>query len=404
MCDSTMKQMCTGAWTPWGGGPSTTTCSRCEYRFCDYHKEINNQGAQGGHQCVCSEGKKNAAFGALCSGSGSFEQCPHCRQKCCNYHAPSNDSGVQGGHSGCRGPKCATTWGSCGGFVNHKCGYCEEWYCSSHKDSGGRVHGGGHACSIGCDTSVHTQGNCTGTKRQVMQCKLCLKVGNEYKYCPYHFMPVASLLSLGTDQGDGGHVCKGYTGGSMLLGDSMADYFDLAIQAGTTIATAGTMNPLAATMAANACVVACYEMLDALGFEKIYKLSQKAVKLVQKIKQYKDNKSKKDTTKDKDELELQKDLIELLQAITEALGQVPAFVGQIKAFQASVQSGKTPVEESLRILEKFLALWHASNSLKEALPELSKVTKQKPIPKPMDVVKAITKCKAVADDLRAAMK
>lgn len=141
MCDATMKLRCRGG---------ITTCSRCQFRFCNYHKPINNHGRFGGHVCVCDEGRKNAAYGANCTTS-QLVLCPYCGQKLCSYHAPPNRDGVKGGHGGCSGPKCSTNIihsANCSGITT-TCDGCFDAYCEHHRKPGTSTSQltGGHVCA-----------------------------------------------------------------------------------------------------------------------------------------------------------------------------------------------------------------------------------------------------------------
>lgn len=384
------KHMCAG---------TSNKCNRCNFVFCNYHRDINNGGAQGGHVCVCTEGKKGQSYGVNCSGSGSLLPCPHCKQKVCPYHAPPNQGGTQGGHSNCSGPKCSVDWGACRGFVTEKCKCCELDYCQAHLPFGGRLQGGGHACDIGCQTTIYTKGNCTGTKHTVKKCPLCAKAGNDYEYCPYHFMPVTTLLDFEADAGGGGHVCQGFTGGSMLIGDSLESYLGLAADLVTTAASFGTVNPLAATIAANACTVVCYEVLDALGLTELFPLAKKIQATVQAMKAFKAAKKENDAKAKGEQENLTKDFLEVLAKASKALRALPTLANPINGLKEKIGKGVEHWETAINWLDKFLALLIAAQGLQQLLPLLGKCAKARP-PMPGDILSIIGKCTSLATQIK----
>jgi len=276
-CGTTMKHMCS-----WGGG--WNKCSRCQYDYCDFHAKINNGGASGGHECWCKEGCKNPLYGTHCTTPGSFFGCPDCGQRVCHYHGPPNNGGSIGGHSGCGGEKCAVVIGglTCGGKVA-ACGICEYNFCQNHIKSGIKHGVNGHACDIGCVTTVHTRVNCVGKRKDIIKCKLCEKAGNDYSYCQYHAIPVSNLISIGDGSEGGGHVCQGYTSGSMLFGDNIGDLFLLATEMAITVATAGAVNPATATLAGNSVKIAVNELFELMGVKELLPLKNALMKGIDKI-------------------------------------------------------------------------------------------------------------------------
>lgn len=182
--------------------------------------------------------------------------CNFCNKVCCFEHMPNNTGGWWAGGHTCldHAPKCEVTTSvvsGCGGQIR-KCKQCEFYFCWTHRKPG---YKNGHYCSIGCDSTIGSF--CMGTRQQLKECELCTdKDGKSYKYCAYHFTPVNTLLSLGAkkedekaallplgakqageEAGQGGHVCNGFTEGSVLFGDKAEDYAGLIIDSLAAIIT-----------------------------------------------------------------------------------------------------------------------------------------------------------------------
>lgn len=388
MCSTTMTHMCS-----WSGG--TSKCHRCGDGYCNYHSEINNTGASGGHCCWCSEGRKNPAFGANCT--GDFFQCPSCKQKVCHYHGPTNNGGSIGGHNGCSGKKCQVVVGglTCGGKVS-ECAACSSTFCSNHIKSGLKHGVNGHGCDLGCDTTTHTKVNCVGKKKDLIKCKLCFRADNNYSFCAYHAMPVRTLVSLGADEG-GGHVCQGYTTGSMLFGDNAGDLFLLAADMAVSVASAGTINPAAATIAGNSLKIALHEVFELIGIDELTSLRPKIKELVDKQSAKKREKELKKLPKaeplDKSDTE---DLIKALQKVSKFLGAYNKAAGKFFGDQVKlVQEGTAQIEGVINGINKAITIIDLAQSMKSTAEKLTKSLK-KPI-NPLSVIDAVKECKSTMD-------
>jgi hypothetical protein len=390
-----MKHMCS-----WSGG--TKKCGRCGDGYCNYHFEINNGGASGGHECWCDEGRKNPLFGRNCKGT-SFWRCPECNQRVCHYHGPPNNGGSVGGHNGCKknAKKCAVVVGglTCGGKVS-QCADCEYTFCSNHI-KGGLVNGtNGHACDLGCDTTTYTKVNCVGKRKDLITCKLCKKAGNNYKYCSYHAMPVRTLVSLGAE-GDkgGGHVCQGYTTGSMLFGDNFGDLFLLVTDMAVTVATAGSVNPAAATIAGNSVKIVIHEVLDMIGIQALFDLRPQIMAQVEKMKK---NKRDQEVKKLPKPVELDKsdtkELIANLKKISNCLKKYNKKAGEFfdtwgKKVEDLSKAGKevmAQVQGIINALDKATTVIELAQLLKSTIDKLTKAL-VKPI-NPLKVIDATKEC------------
>lgn len=200
---------------------------------------------------------------------------------------PNNTGGWKGGHT-CEklAPKCEVTtsifWG-CGGQIR-KCKKCEFYFCWSHRKPG---YKNGHFCSIGCDT---TFGNyCVGTRNDLQTCPLCKDDKNSYKYCAYHMAPVDTIVSLkakkkGDDEGQGGHVCKGYTKGSVFFGDSAADYASILVDATAAVLTLNP-GPIAKKFAAKTLKITIGELKTKFGItdEQFTKSAESVKNIVDQV-------------------------------------------------------------------------------------------------------------------------
>lgn len=375
-CCTTMKHMCS-----WGG--SNSRCSRCGDSYCNYHKAINmNPAGSGGHICACAEGKKNAAYAIHCK--GNFQKCGCCGQKVCHYHAPPNKNGVVGGHGGCSGSKCKVVIGgfSCGGAVS-KCNLCEYEFCANHMKPGLENGINGHACDIGCDTTNHTKVNCSGRRRDLKPCKFCKLVDNDYKYCNYHLTPVEHLLEL-----KGGHVCQGYTTGSMLFGDSVGDFVSLACEAAVTVVTAGAVNPAAATIASNAMKIAVNKLLEVLGLTKLVKLVstiQSVIDLSKAAKKKHDDKLKKDAIVK---------AVRALKDMADTLKQIKGLGSAFEKAARAIDNGNS-LDDVVAVLEAAVAVIDLAKAVKAAYTAL--VDASKKVAGVVNPIKCIEAVKATSE-------
>lgn len=199
-------------------------------------------------------------------------QCKICKKWVCYYHMPPNYGGIKGGHT-CKedAPTCQISafWTAvgveCGGKVV-KCPSCEFYFCEAHIATGAKTgEDRGHYCDIGCCTTLPFKIHCKGTRQDLKTCKYCESKKSPVMYCPYHLPPVNYITSTGDDEGTGGHVCKGFTGGSVFVGDSAGEFFAISCDAAVTIATVGTVNPLAPKLALNAMKVVIDKATSVLG-------------------------------------------------------------------------------------------------------------------------------------------
>eukprot|EP00548_Thalassiothrix_antarctica_P015734 CAMPEP_0194165758 /NCGR_PEP_ID=MMETSP0154-20130528/1585_1 /TAXON_ID=1049557 /ORGANISM="Thalassiothrix antarctica, Strain L6-D1" /LENGTH=515 /DNA_ID=CAMNT_0038876277 /DNA_START=127 /DNA_END=1674 /DNA_ORIENTATION=- len=175
---------------------------------------------------------------------------------------PNNLHGWKGGHN-CNliAPKCQVKTQfhiPCGGQIR-RCSDCDFSFCHAHRQPG---YTKGHACLIGCDTTFHV--NCVGKRSDLTPCKLCDSKGNKYKYCIYHLLPVATLVAIGDKDGGGGHVCQGFTSGSVFFGDKASDFAGILLDA-TILVVKGDASRLTKRFAANSVAVLVGEMQSSFG-------------------------------------------------------------------------------------------------------------------------------------------
>eukprot|EP00408_Alexandrium_pacificum_P026194 CAMPEP_0171181494 /NCGR_PEP_ID=MMETSP0790-20130122/14288_1 /TAXON_ID=2925 /ORGANISM="Alexandrium catenella, Strain OF101" /LENGTH=403 /DNA_ID=CAMNT_0011646433 /DNA_START=64 /DNA_END=1275 /DNA_ORIENTATION=- len=390
-----MKHMCS-----WSGGANR--CGRCGDHYCKYHSAINNGGAKGGHQCCCGEGRKKLAFGVHCL--GNFFTCPDCGQTVCHYHGPPNDEGSVGGHNGCNGAKCEVKVGglTCGGKVT-TCLDCEYTFCSNHI-KGGLMNGvNGHACDVGCATTTHTKVNCVGKRADLVKCKLCAVAGNDYSYCSYHAMPVRTLISIGAegDQG-GGHVCQGYTRGSMLFGDNFGDLFLLATDMAVTVATVGAVNPAAATIAGNSVKIAVYELFELIGIEELMALKPHINALIAKTAaKRREQETKKLPEPEPLDMSDTKALVDSLKKISELLEKYNKAAGAHFAKHAkAVEEGTKQIQGIVNGLNNIIGAIELAQTLKSTVVKLTDALK-KPV-NPVKVIDAVKECKSTLDQFASA--
>lgn len=362
-------------------------------------------------------------WGAMCN--GDYSECPACGKTFCYYHAPSNAGGSVGGHSGCTGPKCRVVVGgwTCGGCVS-KCDACEFTFCAKHKKPGLENGTNGHGCNIGCATTVQYKVNCTGKRKDLIACKLCQRAGNDYSFCAYHAMPVRYLPSTGAEEG-GGHVCQGYTIGSMLFGDNASDLFLLAGDMAVTVASCGAVNPVAVTMAGNALQVAVHEFFETIGIAELLPLKSIIKKLIdeQVAATKKEEKPKEDGKKEEKEegmLEKAKAKIDSLIDIFEKVGKAfekinkefsKRFTDQAKWLKDEMKKLEEAVEDSLsdsqkKVIEDIQTVigvvkkaWTVIDLLlllQDALPDLKDAISKK---NPAKIAASVTKTKALMDKI-----
>lgn len=389
-CSTTMTHMCS-----WSGG--TDQCGRCGDAYCNYHFETNNGVAAGGHVCGCAEGGLNPGFAQSCSGTfKEWKKCPTCGKNLCHSHLPPNNGGSVGGHSGCSGKKCEVVVGgfTCGGMVT-QCPDCEYHFCSNHKQPGIKNGAAGHGCDVGCMTTVHTKVNCCGKKSELIKCKLCAKAGNDYYFCAYHAQPVATLISIGAenDQG-GGHVCKGYTSGSMLIGDSAADFFLLACDMAVTVASAGTVNPAAATIAGNAIQVSIYELFEMIGIGELMEMKNDMMKSVDAWKAKKQGAKGGDADDDKNELSAK------VKKFGNNMKKLNAdFAKLFEGTGNALEAGKVQFDVVINACDKITKVLDLLGDLQKAFASL-KDSLKKPI-NPVAVIETVKKSKGLVDKVIA---
>lgn len=309
-----------------------------------------------------------------------------------------------GGHNGCKSNanKCAVNVGglTCGGKVS-RCDDCEFHFCEDHSRPGIQHGTDCHGCDIGCDTTVTTKVNCSGKRSQRIKCKLCAKLGNNYTYCAYHAMPVKTLLSVGAEEG-GGHVCQGYTAGAMLFGDNAGDLFLLACDMAVTVATAGSVNPAAATFAGNAMKVMVYETIEALGLEVLVSLRPTILNFVDKLAAKKREQEQKKLPKPEpldteDAQELQKTLQDVANAL-ESFNK--GFALTFKKFGSDVKNVTNQIEAIINALKKIIVVIDLGGTLQAFVSKLVKCLK-KPV-NPVAVIDAVKEGKDVTDKIVAA--
>jgi len=210
-----------------------------------------------GESVMCSKGRR---------------RCPNCTQIYCRYHAQPNTGGWYAGHT-CTGTvACSSSfYYYCEGHTNKICPGCGLSYCDYHFKGGDQLAGvGGHLCSKGCSTSLIFTPNCKGAIVQCTKCKL--------NYCEFHSATAANMFT----QGKAGHVCREVTGGAMLFGDSFGDFFSLAGQVVTTIATGGAIPIAGVTLLFRSMKIAVLAMIDKYGLQDMKPFAMKVVTWVLK--------------------------------------------------------------------------------------------------------------------------
>lgn len=185
-------------------------------------------------------------------------------------------------------------------------------------------------------------------------------------------MPVRHLLSIGADEG-GGHVCQGFTTGSILFGDSFSSLVELTCDMAVSVATAGTVNPAAATFAGNSFKIVLQEMFEMIGIAELLPLKVKLREICDKQVQKKRDAELKKLPKPEpldtsDTDSLVKDLNKLAKSLEKFDKKLSDwFKNQSKL----IQSAQREIEVVLNAINKATTFIDLANNLKALISKLT---------------------------------